>query len=42
MATIILMLIVGLLLFVITPWISYVNHYKLHSTDLMAGDEGQD
>jgi hypothetical protein len=41
MATIILMLVLGLLSFVITPWIGYLNQYTLHKTDLMAGDEGE-
>lgn len=42
MTTIMLLLILGLLTIVITPWIATVNHYKLHHTDLMAGDEGED
>lgn len=40
MATAILLLIIGILLFIITPWVGHLNHYKLHDTDLMAGDEG--
>jgi len=42
MATIILMVILGLLAFIITPVIASVNHYQLPHTDLMAGDEGED
>jgi hypothetical protein len=42
MATSILMVIVGLLLFVVTPLIGYVNQSKTHHTDLMAGDGGED
>jgi hypothetical protein len=41
MATFILMLFLGMLSFVITPWIGYLNHHTLHNTDLMAGDEGE-
>ena len=41
MATFILMLFLGMLSFAIIPWIVQVNHYKLHNTDLMAGDEGE-
>jgi hypothetical protein len=42
MATIMLIMIVGLLLFTFIPWIGNVKQYKLHHTDLMAGDEGED
>jgi hypothetical protein len=42
MATTILMLIVVLLAIASTPWIGNMNRYKLHNTDLMAGDEGED
>lgn len=42
MATIILMFAVGLLSFAIAPWIGFLNHKRLHTTDLMAGDEGED
>jgi len=41
MATIILMLFIGLLTFFITPWVGYLNRSRLHTTDLMAGDEGE-
>jgi hypothetical protein len=39
MATFTLLIIVGLLSLVITPWIGYLNHHELHHTDLMAGNE---
>jgi len=39
MATMILMLMMGLLAFVITPWIGSLNQYENHHTDLMAGAE---
>jgi hypothetical protein len=42
MATFILILFLGILSFIITPWIGHLNHSKLHSTDLMAGDEGDE
>ena len=42
MATTILMLIVVLLAIACTPLIGNMNRYKLHHTDLMAGDEGED
>lgn len=42
MATIILMLIIGALALVITPWIGSLNQNRLHTTDQMAGDEGED
>jgi hypothetical protein len=42
MATLILMLFLGLLTFFITPWIGELNQRRLHTTDLMAGDEGED
>jgi hypothetical protein len=42
MATIMLMMIVGLLAFTIIPLIGNVKQNKLHYTDLMAGDEGED
>lgn len=42
MATTILILFVVMLSFVVAPWIGSVNRYKLHHTDLMAGDEGED
>jgi len=41
MATFILILFLGLLSFVITPWVGSLNHLTLHKTDLMAGDEGE-
>jgi len=40
MATIMLILFLGILSFIITPWVGYLNHYKVHNTDSMAGDEG--
>jgi len=42
MVTIILMFIAGMLFLAVTPWIGYLNHTKLHHTDSMAGDEGED
>jgi hypothetical protein len=42
MATLILMLFFGLLTFIITPWVGHLNHGRLRTTDLMAGDEGED
>lgn len=42
MVTMILMLMVGALAFVVTPWVGSLNQGRLHSTDLMAGDEGED
>jgi hypothetical protein len=42
MATIMLMMIVGLLAFTIIPLIGNVKQNKFHYTDLMAGDEGED
>ena len=42
MATVITMMIVGVVAIAATQWIVYVNHYKIHDTDLMAGDEGED
>lgn len=42
MGTIVLMMILALLTLVFTPLIASVYHYKLHRTDLMAGDEGED
>lgn len=42
MATIMLMMIVGLFAFTIIPWIGNEKLNKLHYTDLMAGDEGED
>ena len=39
MATMILMVMAGLLAFAITPWIGSLNHYEFHHTDLMAGAE---
>lgn len=41
MATAILILLVGLLSFLITPLVGYLNHPTLRKTDLMAGDEGE-
>ena len=41
MATIILMIFLGILSFAIIPWIGQLNQYKQHKTDLMAGDEGE-
>lgn len=42
MATYILILFLGILTLVITPWIGHLNHSTLHATDLMAGDEGDE
>ena len=42
MATIMLMMLVGLLLVASIPWIDKMKENKLHHTDLMAGDEGED
>ena len=42
MATAILMLIAVLLAIASIPWIENLNRSKLHRTDLMAGDEGED
>jgi len=42
MATTILILTVVLLAIASTPLIGSMNRYKLHRTDLMAGDEGED
>jgi hypothetical protein len=42
MATIMLMMIVGLLLFTIAPLIGNAKQNMLRHTDLMAGDEGED
>ncbi len=41
MATIILMFILVLLSFVVTPWIGYLNHNERRHIDMMAGDEGE-
>lgn len=41
MATLILMLFVAILSVAIIPWIAQLNHYTLHKTDTMAGDEGE-
>lgn len=41
MATLILILFLGILSLFITPWVGYLNHYTLHKTDSMAGDEGE-
>jgi hypothetical protein len=41
MATFILILFLGLISFVLAPWIGYLNHQTLHRTDAMAGDEGE-
>lgn len=41
MATMILILFLGILSLAVTPWVGYLNHYSLHHTDLMAGDEGE-
>jgi hypothetical protein len=41
MATIMLMLFLGILSCAIIPWIAQLNHYMQHKTDLMAGDEGE-
>lgn len=41
MATSIMLLFLGIISFVIVPWIAQVNHYNLHKTDLMAGGEGE-
>lgn len=42
MATTILILLVVLLAITVFPWIAGRNDTKLHRTDLMAGDEGED
>jgi hypothetical protein len=42
MATFILILFLGMFSIIITPWIGHLNHSKLHSTDLMAGDKVDD
>jgi hypothetical protein len=42
MATTILLLAVALLAIASIPLIGSMNRYKLHRTDLMAGDEGED
>jgi hypothetical protein len=39
MVTLIVVFYGGLFLLVITPLIAKLNHYELHHTDLMAGDE---
>jgi hypothetical protein len=39
MATFTLIIIVGLLSLVITPWIGNLNQNTFHHTDLMAGNE---
>jgi hypothetical protein len=41
MATFTLILFIGLLSFVIAPWVGNLNHFTLHKTDLMAGGEGE-
>lgn len=41
MATLILILFLGILSFAIIPWIGQLNQYTLHKTDLMAGGEGE-
>jgi hypothetical protein len=41
MTTVILILFLGILSFAVVPWIAQLNHYTLHKTDLMAGDEGE-
>jgi len=41
MATITLILFLGILSVAIIPWIAQLNHYTQHKTDLMAGDEGE-
>lgn len=41
MATMILILFLGILSFAIIPWIAQLNQYTEHKTDLMAGDEGE-
>lgn len=42
MATTILILMLVLLAIASTPLIGSMKRYKLHRTDLMAGDEGED
>lgn len=39
MVTLIVVLFVGIFSLAIIPWIAQVNHYTLHKTDAMAGDE---
>jgi hypothetical protein len=42
MMTLIVALSGGLFVLAFTPWIGYINQNKIHHTDLMAGDEGED
>lgn len=44
MVTIMLILTVGILALAIAPWFGSLNtnHGNLNTTDLMAGDEGED
>ncbi len=42
MATNILILVVVLLTITLLPWLGNIGHTRVHHTDLMAGDEGED
>ena len=42
MLTVMLISIIAMIALVITPLLVSLNHPKLHHTDLMAGDEGDD
>jgi hypothetical protein len=42
MVTMMLIIAVAMLSLAVTPWIGYINQIKLHHTDSMAGDEGED
>ena len=42
MSVFMMIFIAGLIALVVAPWIGYLDHPKMHHTDLMAGDEGDD
>ena len=42
MVAIMLIFAVAMFSLAVTPWIGYLNQSKLHHTDSMAGDEGED
>jgi hypothetical protein len=42
MVTLIVIFFVVMIALATASWIGYLNHQKLHHTDLMAGDEGDD
>jgi hypothetical protein len=42
MLTFMMMTVVAMIAIVFTPLIASLSHPKLHHTDLMAGDEGDD